>query len=435
MNKDWLDIGVLEDYLDGKLDAKTMNRVEREALDDPFVAEALAGLSESPKRSLQSLSLLQKQLHERVAQHQSVKKTSVITWQRLSIAATAAVMFVAVSIMFWMRENNHQKELAGMSKKVEVTIAPKTPEMPEVATETPVLAKEAAETKTEKEIDKAIKAAKTNVYASKVKRKSSPVSQADASAEQLDEVAIVGYGVQKKQSITGAVSYVPAPAASHLLSGKVVAGDDGKPLPGVALRMEGTRFGAVTDANGEFKMNMDTSIKEGKIRADYIGFRTAEMLAKVNEPVNISLKPYDQSLNEVVVGYSKAKKKELTTDSPAISGVLEGRVAGISTNNTIRIRGMSTLSKMPVMVSNPIGGWDKLFSYIQENNSFAKEKKTGQSVELSFRVDKKGTPTDIEVIKGADDQYEQEAIRLILNGPKWERPVKSRSRMTFKIDF
>ena len=51
MNKDWLDIGTLEDYLDGKLDTKTMNRVEREALEDPFVAEALAGLSESPKRS------------------------------------------------------------------------------------------------------------------------------------------------------------------------------------------------------------------------------------------------------------------------------------------------------------------------------------------------------------------------------------------------
>ena len=29
VNKDWLDIGMLEDYLDGKLDAKTMNRVER----------------------------------------------------------------------------------------------------------------------------------------------------------------------------------------------------------------------------------------------------------------------------------------------------------------------------------------------------------------------------------------------------------------------
>ena len=95
MNKDWLDIAVLEDYLDGKLDPRMMNRVEREALEDPFVAEALAGLSASPKRSLESISLLQKQLQERVAEHQHIKKTSVITWQRLSIAATAAVLFIS----------------------------------------------------------------------------------------------------------------------------------------------------------------------------------------------------------------------------------------------------------------------------------------------------------------------------------------------------
>ena len=55
---EWLDIDVLEDYLDGKLDAKTMHKVERLSLEDPFVAEALAGLSQSPKRT-QSLSLLQ----------------------------------------------------------------------------------------------------------------------------------------------------------------------------------------------------------------------------------------------------------------------------------------------------------------------------------------------------------------------------------------
>ncbi len=125
MNRDWLDIDVLEDYLDGKLDAKTMNRIEREALEDPFVAEALAGLSLSPKRSMQSLSMLQKQLHDRVAQQQVTKKASVVTWQRLSIAATAAVLFIAISIMFWMRENNNRRSAKEPLKKVEVILAPK----------------------------------------------------------------------------------------------------------------------------------------------------------------------------------------------------------------------------------------------------------------------------------------------------------------------
>jgi hypothetical protein len=108
-HNDWLDMDVLEDYLDGKLDAKMMYRVEREALEDPFVAQALAGLSQSPRRSRQSVSLLQKQLENRIAGQQEDKKKSVITWQRLSIGATAALIFVLGSIMFWMKYNNSQK--------------------------------------------------------------------------------------------------------------------------------------------------------------------------------------------------------------------------------------------------------------------------------------------------------------------------------------
>ncbi|TDO21474.1 hypothetical protein [Pedobacter duraquae] len=121
MNNDFLDIDLLTDYLDGKLDVKTMNRIEREALEDPFVAEALAGLSNS-NRSVQSLSILQKQLAERIGEQQQHKKTAVITWQRLSIGATAAVLFVTVSIVFWMREENRRKQ--AVNAPVEVVIAP-----------------------------------------------------------------------------------------------------------------------------------------------------------------------------------------------------------------------------------------------------------------------------------------------------------------------
>ena len=118
----WLDIDVLEDYLDGKLDDKMMYRVEREALEDPFVAQALAGLSQSPKRSRQSLSLLQKQLETRIAGQEVKKKESVITGQRLSIAATAALIFILGSIIFWMKYTNNHKATA--PAVVEVNLDP-----------------------------------------------------------------------------------------------------------------------------------------------------------------------------------------------------------------------------------------------------------------------------------------------------------------------
>ncbi|WP_316816940.1 carboxypeptidase-like regulatory domain-containing protein [Pedobacter nyackensis] len=431
MNKDWLDIGVLEDYLDGKLDAKTMNRVEREALEDPFVAEALAGLSESPKRALQSMSLLQKQLHERVAEHQRIKKTSVITWQRLSIGTAAAVMFVAVSIMFWMRESNHQKELAGRSKNVDVTIAPVVPvvEPPAAIQAAPGLASESADQVVEKEMDKAVKAAKTNTYAARGKSKTE-VAIPQSAPQQLNDVVVVGYGVQRKQNIVGAVASVATLDVANVMSGKVTAQDDGKPLIGAIVRVDGTNLTAVTDTNGEFKINADTSIKEGKILVNSIGFKATELLAKANQPINVTLVPDRLALNEVVVvAYGKAEKKVQALDSHKVNNALAERVGGV------RIRGTSTMQGKVAMVSNPVGGWDKLWAYIGLNNAFKDEVKAGQVVEVSFKINKEGTPTDLKIEKEADDKYEQEAIRLIINGPKWERPEKRNSRMTFRIDF
>ncbi len=227
MNNDWLDIAVLEDYLDGKLDAKTMNRVEREALEDPFVAEALAGLSMSPKRSLESLSLLQKQLHERVAEHHSAKKATVITWQRLSIAAAAAVIFISVGIIFWMKQVNYQEMASKQPKKIDVNIAPKpsSDSMIENAGAVATVKTESTD-KTATEIDKAIKAVKTNSYAANSKAKSksittrpetapaaeatvaaAPISVArtsnDSSAA-LNEVVVAAYGKKKAPLALGA---------------------------------------------------------------------------------------------------------------------------------------------------------------------------------------------------------------------------------------
>ena len=126
MNNNLLDIELLEDYLDGKLDSQAMYQVERQALEDPFVAQALAGLSESPGRAVQSVSLLQKQLYDRIAQQQVQKKDSVYTWQRLSVAAAAAVMFITVSIIFVMRERQNRESQIKAPHTVEVNMAPAT---------------------------------------------------------------------------------------------------------------------------------------------------------------------------------------------------------------------------------------------------------------------------------------------------------------------
>lgn len=457
MNNDWLDIGVLEDYLDGKLDAKTMNRVEREALEDPFVAEALAGLSASPKRSLQSISLLQKQLQERIAGQQESKKTKVITWQRLSIAATAAVMFIAVSIVFWMKETAHQNQLAKQPKSVDVTIAPVVPEpAPPVATDGLAKLKtdpkkDAAEIENADvdprtvEIDRAVRAAKTNAYAANRKAKVAPAPVADAVPQLLNEVVVVGYAAPpqrksvayssttisaaKEMPLGNVALAAPGKLISPLvLTGKVTSASDGLPLSGVSVTVEGTKLAAFTDAEGRFSIPADSNIKGEKVVLNYIGFNAKVIPAQLNEPMNIRLAQSNTALAEVVVTVNAAQRSKKTTDSNRINAensgnVLSGKVAGVQ------------IIDHKESVSLPDGGWNKWARYIRRKSKFNEGPVLNRQVVLSFIIGADRKATDIKVLIGIDEAYNEEAKRLVLDGPKWKVPANPTDRVMLSIVF
>jgi len=95
---------MIKAYLEGKLDHESMHRLEKQALDDPFLWEALEGYAHSSTSGTE-LSILQRQLHERIVHLQENKKVFDFTWQRLSVAASASVLFITAGILFWMNIN------------------------------------------------------------------------------------------------------------------------------------------------------------------------------------------------------------------------------------------------------------------------------------------------------------------------------------------
>ena len=301
MNNDWLDIELLEDYLDGKLDSKAMHKIEKQALEDPFVAQALAGLSESPGRAVHSVSLLQKQLYERIAQHQEQKKETVFTWQRLSVAAAAAVMFISVSIMFFMKDREKREQMAkSHPRKVEVNIAP----APAV-----------------------IDSAKNDIYAANIP------------------------AVSKKQKVV--VPGQLSPARERLQEAA-----------------------------------MD---------------KTPQSYAVQSAPVSVLA---DSSVEPV-------------------SRTVMGKMAGV--------RSQAVIATATPAVSAPVGGWANFDSYLNEHNKLTGH--AGTFVELNFLINQEGKPVDIKIIKGAAKEFEDEAIRLIKEGPKWEQPKLPDSRMIYTIAF
>jgi len=54
-------------------------------------------------------------------------------------------------------------------------------------------------------------------------------------------------------------------------------------------------------------------------------------------------------------------------------------------------------------------------------------------VQLSFDVDKNGQPTNIAVVKSLCQKCDEEAIRILKEGPKWKKNKNKKGKITIKF--
>lgn len=115
------DILLFREYISGNLECEMMHQLEKRAMDDPFLWDAMEGF-EKVGNPVNDLSLLQTNLHKRVANLQQQKESFFFSWQRISIAATASVLFILAGILFWM--NISRKSInSSAEKQVEVNLS------------------------------------------------------------------------------------------------------------------------------------------------------------------------------------------------------------------------------------------------------------------------------------------------------------------------
>ncbi|KRT15088.1 hypothetical protein ASU31_15520 [Pedobacter ginsenosidimutans] len=434
MNNDWLDIDVLEDYLDGKLDAKAMHFVERQALEDPFVAEALEGLKQSPKRK-QTLSILQKQLYDRVSEKPIKRKLWGITTQRLSIAATATVAFIAVSILFFMRETNRRNaELAahkqgGVMVQLDSTtnIASVQPK-PKEDTVTQNSTKAAL-------IDKAITVAKTGDLAKNTKTDLvvQPAEQqiVEAKAEKTatdnsraKAMSPVGFGNYKPNPVMiseTVVAAAPALGSSKIaFSGNVVDQSNGQPVQGAVVKLAGSKNVTATDAKGYFYLPADSNAKDKDLLINAIGFKELPV-AGLQDPNAIkSALSGNKSLNEIalITGSNGHKKENIA--APKITLRAEQNLDGKSADSITKPVPVSTINYS---------------QYLENNNKLYNPKGPEQFVILSFKVKSNGRPTNISVLKSLNKKADAEAKRLIQEGPDWVLPKNGTDLVEISVKF
>ncbi len=96
--------------------------------------------------------------------------------------------------------------------------------------------------------------------------------------------------------------YRPENGTMTAVSGKVIGSDDGKAVPGASIRVKGSSVGTVSDANGNFTIQLPPNSQS--LEVSFVGY-TSQTVPITSPQLNVSLKPTVSNLNEVVVvGYS-----------------------------------------------------------------------------------------------------------------------------------
>lgn len=99
----------IHNYVNGLMSRDEMHALEREALDDPFLQDAIDGYRMQNGVDVRQLSLLQQRLASRVEEQSSLKNKRFFGWQRLAIGAAAAVMFITVCTLLLIRYMPHNR--------------------------------------------------------------------------------------------------------------------------------------------------------------------------------------------------------------------------------------------------------------------------------------------------------------------------------------
>lgn len=127
-----------------------------------------------------------------------------------------------------------------------------------------------------------------------------------------------------------------------------ITDDKGGALANVSVLVKNTKNGTQTDVSGNFNLPVPASSGKLTLVISYTGFKKLEVTADGSQPLTIQLQKEENSLDDVVViGYGKAKKRDLTGAVNVVSGkdlvktpvanaaeALTGKIAGLQVTTT-----------------------------------------------------------------------------------------------------
>jgi len=404
----------LLDYIRGLRKGKEAHRLEKESMQDPFLADAMDGYNQVEGNHEQRIEKLRMQ----VSAHSAKKKnTYAITW---SIAACLIIGFGISSYFLFLKKSMTDEVFIAeesVSTKLAEPAAPPTPAIPATPTVPATPQKEIALATTKVKTDStpvseitARQANKKDMIA-RIQATSQPqqgvlVATVPVMEEVSEETAALQEVVatmdtfesesDKKMKLAKVATILPQ---NNMIKGKVT-NEKGEPLIGASVTYKGTNIGTITNMNGEFSLVKKDDKK--RLTAQFIGYDPVEIRVDTSRTMLIAMNENKQALNEVVVvGYGAKKNKKSVTAGTVVKGNEQA-------NKDI--------------TPQPVIGKRKFQKYLKENLVRPTDEKCAQvkgKVVLTFLVNKEGRPFSIKVKESLCESSDKEAIRLIQEGPDW----------------
>lgn len=466
----------IEKYHKGLLSPKERHALEKAALDDPFLADALEGYTANVNVAA-DLAELQKRLQEKTETAKVIPisgaKGSGSSFRLLRIAAIIIIVLGAGFMAYQFAFNKKDEASLAKTEPKEQTQTttqqtttnttangtqtdsntataasnnPSVKEQPakgssqatittQPATATPQSNRQ--EDKITQEVSSPPVVAETNE-----KKENNNVTVAPSSGwtnpaktleqdkdalakkrkEQLEEAKEAEYSARQYKYEQNSRTRVSAPVAGNnsnrgitdnnyyrnmnTFRGRVLdASNNGVPFANVTNIQD--NVGTYTDARGYFNLTSTDSILNVQVRSVGLENRNVELQNSASN--NQIVLQEDQSVATQTISTKKinAEKRQLT-------------------------------STMKLEEPEPVDGWENYDSYLSNNLNVPDDFKTKQTgsgqVEVSFEVNKYGEPVNFKVEKSLCSRCDQEAIRLIKEGPKWKRKAK-KGRTTVTISF
>lgn len=467
----------IERYHKGLLSNREMHDLEKAALDDPFLADALEGYTVPGVYMVADIADLKKRLGEKVEE----EKAKVIPmngggrkvgfpWFR----AAAAVVIIAGAGLLANQFLFNKKEADIAQAKTEKNEAKINDSVSNGAETT-------------------AKAADNKGTVSPVPAGNGPVGKTELMANEdkttaPGSTATAGGNGNNPEKITSEVTTIKAPApvvneparqldsekadADVVTTGKVESKDLSKRDE---LKKQNNNAVTVADDKAKERAIQDAEYNNRNVAAsrkveeqNYRNQRNNVIRGRVTDANNVGV-PFanvtnvedragtytdangyfnftspDTALNVQVrsIGFENNQvqlRNSLPTNQVVLQDDRKSLTEVVISNQKPNVAALNRDANKTLQEPEPADGWANYNTYAANNLEIPEEIKTKQnnsgSVEVSFEVDKNGEPVNIRVEKSLCSKCDKEAMRLIKDGPKWKRTANKKGRTTVTISF